>query len=160
MAFNGFCLDLGTGTLVDRDASGFGQAEDPESAFALQQAFDEGFASATRRFSTIVAAEGIKGNSRRMMAAAELAAKSDMAPDDAIAYVVATVPEDVSENALSPDQGYERGRLAGLVLAGYSESAASAARKRQSDWDRHREAQKVAGSEFHTPIAPPKTSGI
>lgn len=55
-------------------------------------AYAEGIAAATARFSTILKADGIAGNAARMDAAVDLAARSpDMSAEDVAAFVVANV---------------------------------------------------------------------
>lgn len=65
-------------------------------------AYAEGIAAATARFSTILKADGIAGNAARMDAAVDLAARSpDMSAEDVAAFVVANVSTKTTPQASS-----------------------------------------------------------
>lgn len=81
----------------------------------------DGFKAAMDRINTIMAADGIKGDAKRMNAALDLAnASPDMSADAVVAFVTANVPATsvaASEPAAPQASAYEKQRLAAANLA-------------------------------------------
>lgn len=94
----------------------------------------EGAAEASKRLTTALGAEGVKGDGVRMSAALDLAAKSPaMSGEDVAAFVVANVA--AATPAGADASAYERSRAAGLAQPGAprGEGAAAAGWKKAAE---------------------------
>lgn len=124
-----------TGANMPDNQTVAGVASAATAAIAASAAGTDGFSTAMDRMTTILGADGIKGDGKRMAAALDLAKQSpDMAAEAVVSFVTTNVAAGTAASAGADAADYEKRRLAAAGLAQPSGIVSTPAAEAKAGW--------------------------